>query len=77
MKKLSNDFYKVYRYIMWAKQHEPHYNVKTHSSLLYHNEMSENEFKILDRVTPSYFKSQLENHWYKQYEDKYYQYIEY
>lgn len=75
--KLSKDFYKVYRYVMWAKQNENKYSVNHHNDLLFHNEMSENETAILDRVTPYYFKTQLENKWHKEHRDDVYQYIEY
>lgn len=49
---------------MVCKQSETRYNPKHHYSLLWHNEMLENEREILERVTPNYFKIQLENYWY-------------
>ena len=64
MQYLSDDFYKVYRYVMICKQNELRYNAKYHYELLWHNEMSENEREIIERVTPNYFKIQLENYWY-------------
>lgn len=49
---------------MMCKQNEIRYNVKYHYDLLWHNDMLENEREILERVTPNYFKIQLENYWY-------------